>query len=63
MRRLLGIAVISVFLAPMSTHGQAVEPRPIDWNALASEGQKILSDYLRVNTTNTPGNETKAAVF
>ncbi len=63
MRRFLGIAVISAFLGPMSAHGQPAAPRPIDWNALASEGQKILGDYLRVNTTNPPGNETKAAVF
>src|SRR6185503_230512 len=63
MRRILSIAVISAFLGPIAARGQAVEPRPIDWNALAGEGQKILSDYLRVNTTNSPGNETKAAVF
>ena len=37
--------------------------RPVDWNALAGESQKVLSNYLRVNTTNPPGNEILAARF
>lgn len=34
-----------------------------DWNALAIESQTVLADYLRVNTTNPPGNEMLAARF
>src|SRR3954468_13143859 len=37
--------------------------RPIDWNALAAESQTNLSNYLRINTTNPPGNEILAARF
>jgi acetylornithine deacetylase/succinyl-diaminopimelate desuccinylase-like protein len=36
---------------------------PIDWAPLARESQGILSDYIRVNTTNPPGNEILAARF
>ena len=43
--------------------GQVPEPRQLDWNAITSETQQILQDYLRINTTNPPGNEMKAAVF
>lgn len=35
----------------------------LDWSALARESQAILSDYLRVNTTNPPGNEILGARF
>lgn len=34
-----------------------------DWNALARESQGVLADYLRVNTTNPPGNELLGARF
>ncbi len=36
---------------------------PIDWAPLARESQGILSDYIRINTTNPPGNEILAARF
>ena len=36
---------------------------PIDWNALGNEAVQTLSDYLRVNTTNPPGNEMRAIDF
>ena len=42
---------------------QTPEPHHLDWNAITSETQQILQDYLRINTTNPPGNEMKAAVF
>jgi acetylornithine deacetylase/succinyl-diaminopimelate desuccinylase-like protein len=42
---------------------RAQAPRPIDWKALDSEAQRTLSEYLKVNTTNPPGNELKAAIF
>jgi len=35
----------------------------LDWNAIAIEAQGILADYLRINTTNPPGNEMKGALF
>ena len=42
---------------------QNPEPHPLDWNAITSETRQILEDYLRINTTNPPGNEMKAALF
>jgi acetylornithine deacetylase/succinyl-diaminopimelate desuccinylase-like protein len=45
----------------------AASPLPaqstLDWHALATESQSVLSGYLRVNTTNPPGNEMLAARF
>ncbi|MGI8400252.1 MAG: M20/M25/M40 family metallo-hydrolase [Gemmatimonadaceae bacterium] len=39
------------------------QSKPVDWNATAGESQTVLADYLRVNTTNPPGNELLAARF
>ncbi len=39
------------------------QARSLDWNAVARESQSVLSDYLRVNTTNPPGNEIVGARF
>ncbi len=36
------------------------EPQ-LDWNALTEEATAWLSDYIRVDTVNPPGNETRAA--
>jgi acetylornithine deacetylase/succinyl-diaminopimelate desuccinylase-like protein len=44
--------------APLSA-----QTKPIDWDALARESQTVLADYLRINTTNPPGNEILAARF
>ncbi len=60
-RRLFIAASIAAFL-PSMTSAQA-GPGQLDWNALAKEGQAILGDYLRINTTNPPGNEILAARF
>ena len=38
-------------------------PTPVDWPALQRETVQILSDYLRINTTNPPGNELQTALF
>lgn len=54
------IAVASFFLVD----GEAIaQTKAVDWNALARESQSILEDYLRINTTNPPGNELLAARF
>jgi acetylornithine deacetylase/succinyl-diaminopimelate desuccinylase-like protein len=36
---------------------------PTDWTKLTDETVKVLSDYIKVNTTNPPGNELQAAKF
>jgi len=35
----------------------------IDWDKTGRDAAQLLSDYIRVNTTNPPGNETAAATF
>src|SRR5258708_17384512 len=36
-------------------------PRDADWKALGDEATTLLSQYIRINTTNPPGNEIMAA--
>jgi acetylornithine deacetylase/succinyl-diaminopimelate desuccinylase-like protein len=45
--------------APFTAEAQ----QQVDWDAIAKQGQTILADYLRINTTNPPGNEILAARF
>jgi acetylornithine deacetylase/succinyl-diaminopimelate desuccinylase-like protein len=40
-----------------------VAQQPVDWPALADESVRILADYLKINTTNPPGNELAGALF
>ncbi len=56
----LAIGLTACFLGASKLPAQAT---PIDWAALARESQAVLSDYLRVNTTNPPGNEILGARF
>jgi acetylornithine deacetylase/succinyl-diaminopimelate desuccinylase-like protein len=41
----------------------SAQSKPVDWDAIARESQTILAEYLRINTTNPPGNEFLAARF
>ena len=52
-------ALLSLILA---STGRA-QQRPIDWNALSTEAVNVLSEYIKVNTTDPPGNELQAARF
>jgi acetylornithine deacetylase/succinyl-diaminopimelate desuccinylase-like protein len=61
--RLLGLLPLA-FPAALVAQGVAPVPKQaIDWPALEREGVTLLRDYLRVNTTNPPGNELEAARF
>ncbi len=35
----------------------------MDWNAMGREAVQLLSEYLRIDTTNPPGNEDRATAF
>ena len=37
--------------------------QPIAWDAVEQEATRLLSEYIRVNTSNPPGNEVEAARF
>jgi acetylornithine deacetylase/succinyl-diaminopimelate desuccinylase-like protein len=65
MRTLRCLALLQLALAAtLPAQSRAPEPtRPIDWPAIEREGTTLLRDYLRVNTTNPPGNELAAARF
>jgi len=65
MRKAL-ILIASLSLPPSTGQSQATTGTTLttpDWNGIAVEGQRILADYLRINTTNPPGNEIVAARF
>ena len=49
---------------PATLAAQGASPaRPVDWPALQTEAVDILRQYLRINTSNPPGNELEAARF
>lgn len=41
----------------------AQRPAAIDWDRLRDEMVQVLADYLRINTTNPPGNELQTALY
>jgi acetylornithine deacetylase/succinyl-diaminopimelate desuccinylase-like protein len=56
----LVLALAVALAAPSESLAQS---RPVDWTTIARETEQILADYLRVNTTNPPGNELAGARF
>jgi acetylornithine deacetylase/succinyl-diaminopimelate desuccinylase-like protein len=61
MNKIIAGAALSALV--LSARPVGAQTRPVAWDALATEGTSILGDYLRVNTTNPPGNELAAARF
>ncbi|HUQ18925.1 MAG TPA: M20/M25/M40 family metallo-hydrolase [Gemmatimonadaceae bacterium] len=60
MRRIIpALLLITLIASPALARAQQ-EP---DWNAIEKESTQLLSDYIRINTANPPGNEMKAATF
>jgi acetylornithine deacetylase/succinyl-diaminopimelate desuccinylase-like protein len=47
----------------LSVSELCAQTKPVDWDALTRETQTTLADYLRINTTNPPGNEILTARF
>jgi acetylornithine deacetylase/succinyl-diaminopimelate desuccinylase-like protein len=65
MRLSIRTAVLALAL-PTSLLGQSAAPapvRPIDWSAMQAEAVEVLRQYVRINTTNPPGNELETARF
>lgn len=56
---LIWASAVFVFLLGGSYGGEPA----LDWRALESESIQLLSRYIQIDTTNPPGNETKAAQF
>ncbi len=56
------LALAALFSCVFGSVGGA-QQRPIDWTALSTETVNVLSEYIKVNTTDPPGNELQAARF
>src|SRR5438045_8773961 len=48
-------------LVPPARVALMTAPGDADWKALGDEATALLSQYVRINTTNPPGNEIVAA--
>ncbi len=53
-------ATIALLLAAAPLRAQQAG-RPVDWPAIQTESVQLLQQYLRINTTNPPGNELEGA--
>ena len=68
-RRLLPLAFAALALPSLAgaqrslARRAAPAARPVDWNALRDETARVLAEYLRIDTTNPPGNELAGARF
>lgn len=60
---LLSLATLACPAAAQRAPSAPSPARPVDWDALRDEAVQVLSDYLKVNTTNPPGHELPAALF
>ncbi len=64
MRRcLVPAAALAAFALSLHAPDLFAQQRAPDWNALRDEAVRLLSEYIKVNTTNPPGNELAGALF
>jgi acetylornithine deacetylase/succinyl-diaminopimelate desuccinylase-like protein len=61
MRKLRSVAAAAVVIALANSPASA--QTPADADALADASVELLQEYLRVDTTNPPGNESRAVEF
>jgi len=59
-RQIALILIVFIGIVPAVTRGSAQQP---DWPAVESEAIQTLQRYVRINTSNPPGDVTKAADF
>src|ERR687885_943592 len=58
------LLVTSLLMAAALVAAPALaQQQPVDWSALADETTRVLADYLKINTTNPPGNELAGALY
>ena len=61
MRRFVTLAILASAVAiPLAAQRAAQAP---NWDALGDQAARMLADYIRINTTNPPGNELASARF
>lgn len=56
-----GASLVLAACAPAGAQAPRTHPDSLDWPALRDEAAALLAEYVRVNTTNPPGNELAAA--
>ena len=57
-------AGLSAQQRPRPAAARGAQPaHPVDWNALRDETVRVLAEYLRIDTTNPPGNELAGARY
>ena len=60
--RLIRLSAVAFLFGLFTVPAGAQSSQP-DWAALTAETEKVLVDYLRINTSNPPGNEIETARF
>lgn len=63
MRRTLRVITLLLFPVALAAQASPAPARPLDWTAIQTQGVEILRQYLRINTSNPPGNELETARF
>jgi len=56
-----GLAAETAGSIDSDAFSQAPAPQPFNWEKLTQEATALLSQYIRIDTTNPPGNELGAA--
>jgi acetylornithine deacetylase/succinyl-diaminopimelate desuccinylase-like protein len=63
MRSLIRYPVALLALVALPVSAQPRRSAPIDWKSLGDETVRTLSEYLKIDTSNPPGNELETARF
>ncbi|MDJ0864802.1 MAG: M20/M25/M40 family metallo-hydrolase [Myxococcota bacterium] len=57
------LCLAGLAIGALGASAQPTSHEPGDWSALADEAARLLSDYIRIDTTNPPGRELAGARF
>ena len=63
MRRALRVIPLLLLPATLASQAAPAPAHPVDWAAIQAQGVEILRQYVRINTSNPPGNELETARF
>ena len=63
MKKSFLLAALILALATVDSAAQPVASNGVDWASIEAQAIKTLQAYIRINTSNPPGNEGKAADF
>lgn len=61
--RFAALCALAAALAVPTVLAAQHTPSPVDWDALTRETTRVLQDYVRINSTNPPGNELRTAEY